>query len=263
MSHQFVIRQRRGHNYPLHLVANLDESTIQFDMLSNQTVTAIGTKTVKIRTTGKEKNCLTVILACAGDGSKLKSLVIFKRKTMPEIQNKHGVVMAVQEKGWIDKVWHSHIRGLGRRRSLFVFNSFEVHRTEEIKCLLKTENTDLAIIPTYLPAADLRRLFKQAIQARVRQRVRQKWMACMAEGIHELTATEDKRNHLKNFCVSGSARRGVTPREMVARLFLKCGITNSLDGSEDDFVYDFSSHDKYFEDDALLEELFASDFEGF
>ena len=25
---------------------------------------------------------------------------------------------------------------------------------------------------------------------------------------------------------------------MVARSFLKCGITNSLDGSEDDFVYD-------------------------
>lgn len=57
------------------------------------------------------------------------------------------------------------------------------------------------------------------------------------------------------------------PREMVATSFLKCGITNSLDGSEDDFVYDCSSDDESFEDDALLEELFASDskshFEGF
>ena len=79
--HQFVIRQRRAHNYPLHLVANMDESPIQFDMPSNRTVSTIGEKTVKIRTTGNEKNCLTVILACAGDGSKLKPLVIFKRKT--------------------------------------------------------------------------------------------------------------------------------------------------------------------------------------
>ena len=30
--HQFVIRQRRANNYPLHLVANMDESPIQFDM---------------------------------------------------------------------------------------------------------------------------------------------------------------------------------------------------------------------------------------
>ena len=54
---------------------------------------------------------------------------------------------------------------------------------------------------------------------------------------------------------------------MVARSFLKCGITNSLGFSEDDFVYDCSSDDESFEEDALSEELFASDsesdFEGF
>lgn len=113
--YQFVIGERRAHNYPLHLVANMDESPIQFDIPSNRTVSTISQKTVKIQTTGNEKNCLTVILACAGDGSKLKLLVIFKQKTMPKIQNKHGVVAAVQEKGWMDsknmelwieKVWH-------------------------------------------------------------------------------------------------------------------------------------------------------------
>ena len=53
--------------------------------------------------TGNEKNPLTVVLTCAGDGSKLKPLVIFKRKTMPKIANKHGVVVAVQQKGWMDE----------------------------------------------------------------------------------------------------------------------------------------------------------------
>ena len=64
-------------------------SPIQFDMPSNRTVSKTGEKTVKIRTTGNEKNRLTVVLTCAGDGSKLKPLVIFKRKTMPKIANKH------------------------------------------------------------------------------------------------------------------------------------------------------------------------------
>ena len=87
----------------------MDESPIQFDMPSNRTVSKTGEKTVKIRTTGNEKNHLTVVLTCAGDGSKLKPLVIFKRKTMPKIANKHSVVVAVQQKGWMDenimKIW--------------------------------------------------------------------------------------------------------------------------------------------------------------
>ena len=42
------------------------------------------------------------MLACAGDGSKLRPMVIFKRKTLPKVANKHGVVIAAQEKGWMD-----------------------------------------------------------------------------------------------------------------------------------------------------------------
>ena len=42
---------------------------------------------------------------------------------------------------------------------------------------------------------------------------------------------------------------------------IKCGITNSLDGSEDDFIFDTSSDDESIvADDSLVSE---SDFEGF
>ena len=59
---RFIIKQRRAHSYPLHLVANMDESPIQFDMPSNRTVSKTGEKSVKIRTTGNEKDRLTVVL---------------------------------------------------------------------------------------------------------------------------------------------------------------------------------------------------------
>ena len=50
---------------------------------------------------------------------------------------------------------------------------------------------------------------------------------------------------------------------MVARSFLKCGITNVLDGSEDDCVFDSSSDDEsILEDEILVDELFASDTES-
>ena len=42
----------------------------------------------KIVTTGNEKNHATVLLACAGDGSKLRSMVVFKRKTVPNVENR-------------------------------------------------------------------------------------------------------------------------------------------------------------------------------
>ena len=83
-------------------------------------------------------------------------LVIFKRKTVPKINNKHGVVVSAQEKGWmnsdqmkvwIEKAWWSRIRGLGRRRSLLVYDAFEAHVTDPVKAAFKWENTDLAVIP--------------------------------------------------------------------------------------------------------------------
>ena len=56
------------------------------------------------------------------------------------------------------------------------------------------------------------------------------------------------------------------PAEMIMASFLKCGITNNLDGTEDDLVYD-STENTGEVDDSFIEELFASDsesdFEGF
>jgi len=65
----------------------MDETPLTFDMPPNRTINNMGEKTIKIRTTGNEKNRVTVVLACCGDGSKIKPMVIFKRKTVPKINN--------------------------------------------------------------------------------------------------------------------------------------------------------------------------------
>ena len=55
------------------------------------------------------------------------------------------------------------------------------------------------------------------------------------------------------------------PAGMVESSFLKCGITNNLDGSEDDLVYENS--EEPIDDDSFVREMFKcdseSDFEGF
>ena len=61
---------------------------------------------------------------------------------VPKVANRHGVVIAAQEKGWMDtegmktwvqKVWCAPRGGLGRRRSLLVYDAFEAHVTESVK----------------------------------------------------------------------------------------------------------------------------------
>ena len=99
-----------------------------------------------------------------------------------------------------------------------------------------------------------------------KDRVRQKWMA---EGIHELTAGgRQKKPSEELVCRWIVEAWHDIPREMVANSFLKCGITNSLDGSEDDFIFDTSDDESIVADDSLMIELFndsesESDFEGF
>ena len=54
--HRYIIDRSREHNFPLHLIANMDETPLTFDMPPNRTVNNTGKKTIKIRTMGIEKN---------------------------------------------------------------------------------------------------------------------------------------------------------------------------------------------------------------
>lgn len=54
--------------YLLHVIANMDEMSLTFDMPPNRTINNLGEKTIKICTTVNEKNCITVVLTCAVTG---------------------------------------------------------------------------------------------------------------------------------------------------------------------------------------------------
>ena len=67
----------------------------------------------------------------------------------------------------------------------------------------------------------------------------------MADGIHEFMPTGQQRKPSEELICSWiSQARNEIPAQMVSASFLKCGITNNLDGSEDDLVYT-SEEDAY------------------
>ena len=56
----------------------MDETAVWLDMPGETTVDLVGVKSVPIRTTGHEKNRITVCLAAKASGRKLQPLVVFK-----------------------------------------------------------------------------------------------------------------------------------------------------------------------------------------
>ena len=137
--------------------------------------------------------------------------------------------------------------------------------TDTVKAAFKREKTDLAVIPGGLTSilqpldVSLNKPFKDG--------VRKSWMEWMADGIYEVTATGRQKKPSEELIYLWILQAwNEIPAKMITASFLKCGITNNLDGTEDDLVYD-SIEDTDELDDSFIAELFASDpesdFEGF
>lgn len=154
--HKFVIDLRKGHDFELGAIGNMDETPMFFDMPSNRTVDVKGAKTVSETTTGSDKAHFTVILSCLADGTKLKPAVVFKCKTMPKEKLPSDIVVFCQEKGWVDEnvlirwldeVWFKRPGALLNKKSLMVWDMFCAHLVNSVKNKLKENCTYQAVIP--------------------------------------------------------------------------------------------------------------------
>ena len=272
--HRFVLNCRKKANYELVNIGNMDETPVWFDMPSTRTVNARGEKTVSVTTTGHEKSCFTVVLSCLADGTKLKPMIIFKRKTKPKEKFPPGVVVHNHPKGWMDvdgmklwiqKVWSSRPGGLLRRRSLLVWDAFRAHLAEPVKRALQQTNTDVAVIPGRLTS--VLQPLDVYLNKPFKDRIRKRWTTWMVEGEKSLTPAGNVKAASLTTVASWvlEAWRDL-PGEMVARSFKKCGISNSTDGTEDDMLWeeegsvpdeeseDWESEDEDVYDDHLTEE---------
>ena len=242
----FVIRARQSKNYSLVNIGNMDETPVWFDMPTSKTVDSVGAKTVLLKTTGHEKTRFTVVLACLADGTKLKPMVIFKRKTMPKDNFPAGVVVHNHPKGWMDesgvkiwieKVWQARPGGFANTQSLLVWNSFSAHLTDTVKQQPRENKTATAVIPGSLTS--LVQPLDVCLNKPFKDRLREKWMTWMMSGEKTFTPGGQLRAaSLVTVCQWVKESWQELSKEMVERSFKKCGISNALDGTEDDLVWE-------------------------
>jgi len=99
---EFVEKEIRTNQILLDDVVNMDEVPMTFDIAPTRSVAPTGVKAVAVTAIGHKRNNFTVVLACTGNGAKLKTMIIFKRVTMPREKLSNGVVVCVNRKGWMN-----------------------------------------------------------------------------------------------------------------------------------------------------------------
>lgn len=243
-------------------IGNADETPVWFDMPRNYTIAEKGTKEVPIKTSGYEKQRVTVMLAITADGRKLTPFVIFKRKTSPKTKANeklfpHDVIVRCQEKGWMTEslmldwlksVWGRRPGALLNLPSILCLDAFRGHLTDAVKKNIRGLNSELVVIPAGMTSVlqpldvSVNKPFKTYVQEEY-----EKWLC---EPNKEMTPTGKIKRAAPQVVahwISAAWKR--IPAPIIEKSFKKCCISNELNGSEDDVLWTKAEDD--WEDDVL------------
>ncbi|KFM61528.1 Pogo transposable element with KRAB, partial [Stegodyphus mimosarum] len=193
---QFTRKLIAEGKYSLKNVINMDEVPLTFDCPPNRTVDTCGVKTISIITTGQEKTQFTVMLACCADGTKLKPLLIFKRKTIPKENFPRSVVIRCNEKGWCNEdimldwfqeVWKKREGAFFNSKGVLIMDSMRAHIKDSVKAEAKKKNigAELSVIPGGL--TKILQPLDISVNKSFKSHVRACWEIWMSEGLHTFT----------------------------------------------------------------------------
>jgi len=259
----FIIAEGKKYKFKLSLIGNADQTPLTFDMPANSTVDSNREKTVSIMTTGHEKDRFTVMLPCLGNGTKLPPYVVFKWKTLPkDLVLTRGIHIRAQAKGWMDEslvkewlntVW-SKVGRLLQKRNLLVWDSFRAHLCDNVKRVLKNSCTDVAVIPGGMTS--LLQPLDIGVNKPFKDNLRQYWNKWMLDGNHTFTpAGHICKPDLSQICQwILDSWNSISP-DTIRRSYLKCCITNALDGTEDDILWQEMDESDPFADDDRVESI--------
>lgn len=132
------------------------EVPLTFDLLPTRTVNKTGASSVLLKTTGHKRTHFTCVLVCMASEQKHPPMVTFKCITLPKEQLPKGIVVKVNNKGWMMecrmKEWLTECYGkrpggfFHRKKALLVWDSIRAHITDSVKTVIKKTNSILAVV---------------------------------------------------------------------------------------------------------------------
>lgn len=244
---RYVTDLRRKKGFLMGQIGNADETAVYLDMPRPTTVNEVGAKEVTIRTTGHEKLRVTVMLCITADGRKLPPYLILKRKTLPKGEPfPKDVAVRCQAQGWMTSelmvdwlktVWLRRPGALFHLPSMLVLDSFRGHITEEVKDQCRKHDSDLVVIPGGLTS--LLQPLDVSINKPFKANLRAEYEAWIRDGARERTPAGKIRKASPATIAQwvSDAWKAIRP-EIVEKSFKKCSISNALDGTEDDILWE-------------------------
>uniref|UniRef100_A0A8C6PX15 HTH CENPB-type domain-containing protein n=1 Tax=Nothobranchius furzeri TaxID=105023 RepID=A0A8C6PX15_NOTFU len=243
---RYVIGLRKKHSYTLDQIGNADQTPVFFDMPTSVTVHKKGEKSVIVKSTGNEKNRITVMLACLADGTKLAPYVILKRKTVPKEPMPAGIIVRAQEKGWMESelvvdwlkvVWGTRRGALRKKRNMLIMDAFRGHLTDAVKTQLRKMNGDLVIIPGGMTSQ--LQVLDVVVNKPFKDNLRTRYTEWLLSGDHALTPSgKIQKPTVHRLCEWILQAWDAVTAESIINGFKKCCISNALDGSEDDILWE-------------------------
>jgi hypothetical protein len=226
----------------------MDVTPVCFDMPSGTTIDRRGKREIIVCGTGAHKRRLTVTLARTADGEMLKPFITFKAKTARLLKtlsvSNTDAVVTTQPKGWMDshlitqwirRILLTHTQG---RHALLVFDTFLGHLTDDVLQKLAENNVTYITIPggctSKVQPLDV------SINKPFKDYLRGSWEQYMVEQVQTSPSPATKiptasKNEIAKWVIDANRCLGSQP-DMIRKSFLVCGISNSLDGSKNDYI---------------------------
>ncbi|KAJ8367215.1 hypothetical protein AAFF_G00324280 [Aldrovandia affinis] len=172
--------------------------------------------------------------------------LILKRKTVPKEAMPAGIIVRAQAKGWMETelvvdwlkvVWGRRRGGLRKRRNMLVLDAFRGHLTEPVKKQVKAMNGDLVIIPGGMTSQ--LQVLDVVVNKPFKDHLRKRYTEWLLAGNHALTPSgKIQKPAVRRLCEwILQAWADVSP-ESIVNGFKKCCISNAMDGSEDDVMWE-------------------------
>ena len=241
-----VIRIRKAKDISPSYIINMDQTMCRFDMPSTRTNDVRGRRTIRIKTTKAEKKGFTVALAATASGQKLPAVIIFKERNgilgeriKKGLSIPSNVRVQASTNGWMTATeyhrWLVTVLKRDDHRRLLIVESYSPHRSEDnIKTANDRCNVDVLIIPG--GCTSIVQPMDKCINKPFKESMRASWQAWMREE-RALTKAGNLKQPTRQDAINwvSEAWRSIKV-ETVVHSFLVCGLSNALDGSQDDLV---------------------------
>ena len=215
----------------------------RFDMPGTRTNNVRGSNTIRIKTTRAKKKGFTVNLAATAAGEKLPAVIVFKeRKGVlgERVRRKIHIPsnVRVQASRMTAEEYHRWLVQVYRKegdRHLLIVDSYKPHKSEDsVRVANERCKADVLIIPG--GCTSIVQPMDKCINKPLKESIRGSWQTWMWQD-RALTKAGNLKQPTRQDPINWvSAAWDSIKQDTIIRSFLVCGISNALDGSEDDLA---------------------------